>query len=341
MKRTTQGGYMLMAFAVLVFMAAITVMVARTNRIVGTGRADATTRIRLADWLAEMKYALVFKAITEDNTPGTLPCPDSPSCSVSGDGISGTLPSTVVDLPLDSPSGVCVQYVVDPALRNFIHTEWRGGSQPVINPHFIPSLTLIDAAGNQTKLWGVLLAGPSASDGNCSLATLGYTLDTSTGWTLTPTSSTSQTTQLTLLQKKDFMRGLFMQVLRSVDTAALENYLIALDGATGIKPPYQLAIARKVDMTTEAQTFSSFAFDTTLLQPNTTLGGIKNTCYGVTQNGSSPSVEPTYKTPVSWLCFNNWYDYIQYSMTGTTPTFSLHDDDTGLTCTRSNGMTSC
>lgn len=121
---------------------------------------------RLATMLARAKEALLARAVTDDNRPGSLPCPDlitnSPGLSnIPGDGKAdmfaltqcpsyvGWLPWVTLDLPeLTDDSGSRLWYVLAPALRD------DDNAQP-INSDTPPGLTV---DGNNNEIVALIIA---------------------------------------------------------------------------------------------------------------------------------------------------------------------------------------
>lgn len=105
-------------------------------RSANTGQLQPQRDARLAATLARAKEALIARAVTDDNRPGSLPCPDLVTNSlglnnVPGDGkadmftltqcpsYAGWLPWVTLDLPeLADDSGTRLWYVLAPALRD-------------------------------------------------------------------------------------------------------------------------------------------------------------------------------------------------------------------------------
>ena len=135
---------------------------------------------QLAATLARAKEALLARAVTDDNRPGSLPCPDlitnSPGLSnIPGDGKAdmftltqcpsyvGWLPWVTLDLPeLTDDTGSRLWYVLAPALRD------DDSAQP-INSDTLPGLTV---DGNNNEIVALIIAarGPLAGQNRPSNA---------------------------------------------------------------------------------------------------------------------------------------------------------------------------
>ncbi|MDB5814961.1 MAG: hypothetical protein JWN23_2078 [Rhodocyclales bacterium] len=340
--QSRQRGIIILAFTALLLVLAAAVMVTRANRIPSSVTIDTTSRAQLVSLLNILKQQLIVQALGEDNTPGTLPCPNSPSCSANAAGLAGTFNISGIDLPaaalisLPNPTSpsLCVQYVVAPSLRNSLGTSVRGTdpAQKEINPAFDPDLLFIDNSGTTTKAWAVLLANTSIS--SCSLSALGYqlTVNSSTGIaTLSANSSASMTTASSLIQKRDMISGLLAQALVSLDANNSFDSYLASKGLTTIT---NLAAIRTTDTSN---------FDAAMVPIGST--PTSGTCPGVQFSSSSSSsassassssaASVTYKSPVSWLCFNGWYDHVNFDPTSNA--FMATDSGSSLKCTRRSG----
>jgi hypothetical protein len=291
------------------------------------GAQSARPQAALQEQLQELKYALLFKAMTEDNTPGTLPCPDlalSSSCAASVSGLSGELNTTAVALPgFSSARKPCLQYVVAPSLRNSLDTVWRGNdpAQKRINPAYVADLSLIDPASNASiAAWAVLLASYETS-GSCSLDALGFQLSysSSTGNArLQGSRASAINTTLLAIQRSDLLQTLLLQVLQTVDVATLKNYLASLG----------LASSTRLSNLRAAQ---PQLFDAALASP-----GVIAALGSCNVDTSSPH---PHASAVSWLCFNAWHEHIIFNPLDAS--FSISDAQSGLQCTRQNGLSSC
>lgn len=118
---------------------------------------DAERSMTTSAALSQAVDALIGYATVEDNSPGTLPCPD-----VTGDGIAdwdfggsnpcsgyiGRLPWRTLGIgDLRDADGECLWYALSPAFRNTIPTSQRGVSQARINAATQGELTLIGQDG--------------------------------------------------------------------------------------------------------------------------------------------------------------------------------------------------
>ncbi|MBL8472921.1 MAG: hypothetical protein JNM98_14075 [Rhodocyclaceae bacterium] len=165
-----RGAALLLAFA-LVFTLGLVMFVSRLPR----RTPDIATSAKL---LAVAREALVARAAAEDNSPGSLPCPD-----IDGDGDAdfqagganpcrgalgtvayvGHLPWKTLGIPPPrDPAGNCVWYILAAPFRNTIRTSWRGGaSYPALNPATPAPLRLHLADGVEVEAVALLAApGP-------------------------------------------------------------------------------------------------------------------------------------------------------------------------------------
>ncbi|MBL8482747.1 MAG: hypothetical protein JNJ60_11150 [Rhodocyclaceae bacterium] len=168
--RQARGGALLMAFG-LVFMLGLVLFVSNLPR----RSPDIAVSAKL---LATAREALIARAAAEDNSPGSLPCPDT-----DGDGDAdydpgganpcrgalgsaafvGHLPwKTLGIAPPRDPSGNCIWYILAAPFRNTIRTSWRGTpAYPAINPDTPAPLRLHLAAGVEVAAAALLIApGP-------------------------------------------------------------------------------------------------------------------------------------------------------------------------------------
>jgi hypothetical protein len=130
-RRNQSGIALLMILAILI--AAGSYAFYRSSNI-GQGRTQQTTK--LAATLAKAKEALIARAVTDSNRPGSLPCPDLITNDAGlnnypGDGKSdmftltqcpsyiGWLPWVTIDLPESTDdTGTRLWYALDPSLRD-------------------------------------------------------------------------------------------------------------------------------------------------------------------------------------------------------------------------------
>ncbi len=153
-----ESGIALVALLVLLIMAGAYAFYRYAN--VGAGRIEQEAK--LAATLARAKEALIARAVTDANRPGSLPCPD-----VTGDGKSamftltqcpsytGWLPWVTLDLPeLTDDTGTRLWYALSPNLRD------DDSAQP-INSDTMPTLR-IDGGG---EIAAVIIAPRGALSG--------------------------------------------------------------------------------------------------------------------------------------------------------------------------------
>ncbi len=321
-----RGAVVLLSILLLAFLA---LMFAghQVAQAAAPGAQSVRPQAALQEQLQELKYALLFKAMTEDNTPGTLPCPDlalSSSCAASVSGLSGELSPAALALPgFSSARKLCLQYVIAPSLRNSLDTVWRGNdpAQKRINPAYVADLSLVDPASDTSiATWAVLLASYEIS-GSCSLDALGFQLSYSSNSgnaRLQGSRASAINTTLLTIQRADLLQALLLQVLQTVDVATLKSYLANL-GLTSSAPLSNLRSAQPQQ------------FDTALASP-----GVIAALGSCNVDTSSPH---PHASAVSWLCFNAWHDYIVFNPLDAS--FSISDAQSGLQCTRRNGLSSC
>jgi hypothetical protein len=148
-----QRGAALIVFATVLVLGALSMLVASLNRATGITERDKKT----AEALAQAKAALIARAVTDANMPGSLPCPDLVTTfgtNVPNDGIAdmlvgnncpsyiGRLPWRTLGLPdLRDGSGERLWYALSTNFRD------DDSAQP-LNSDTPGQLTLKDPAGN-------------------------------------------------------------------------------------------------------------------------------------------------------------------------------------------------
>lgn len=346
-----QSGIILLAVMVLMMIVAAIALVSRANRLPSSATADTSARLQMSEFLNALKYQLVAQALSEDNTPGTMPCPNGAgSCSpdassLVGDAIRGISTSDVArtSLPTPTPPGLCLQYVLAPSLRNSLSTSYRGtdAAQKRVNPEYDEELSFSDDSGVSKRAWAVLLANTGISA--CSLSGLGYQLvvNATTGQgTLSVANDASKTTTAVLIEKRDIISALMSQALLPLDHEEFKTYLATKTLVAGTR----LSAIRAADA---AQFDTSVApFGTTFGAASSASSTSSSACPAVVVTSGSSSSSTSYKTPVSWLCFNDWYAYVTYdkereAFTAFDTKFSSSSLSSTLTCVRKSGTTSC
>lgn len=174
--RRPQRGVALLLFLFLLFGLGTTLFLSAWN----ANAARLSLEAKTTDALAQAKEALIGRAVSDDNRPGSLPCPDT-----NGDGVAEPLagnncPSYVGRIPyktlklsdLRDAGGELLWYALSPSLRDHI-------SASPINPNTPTSLT-IDGTPNIAAI--VFSPGPplAAQGGRPSNQTGDY-LDGSNG----------------------------------------------------------------------------------------------------------------------------------------------------------------
>lgn len=148
-----QRGAALIVFATVLVLGALSMLVASLNRATGITERDKKT----AEALAQAKAALIARAVTDANMPGSLPCPDLVTTfgtNVPNDGIAdmlvgdncpsyiGRLPWKTLGLPdLRDGSGERLWYALSTNFRD------DDSAQP-LNSDTAGQLTIRDPVGN-------------------------------------------------------------------------------------------------------------------------------------------------------------------------------------------------
>ncbi|MEC5399993.1 hypothetical protein [Uliginosibacterium sp. H1] len=300
--------------------------------VIATG---LNTSLQRSDWQAqrdtlrslhEAKLALVAYALIEDNTPGTLPCPTDRL-----DGKSGTCGSPATQgfgrLPwyflgmMNGPGGTgnCLWYGLSAGHKNHGNVSQRGTTNyPAINPGTTGSLSLAQNDGNLVAA-AVLLA-PGSALGNQLRGTTGNNLctdgtasefldsansidnaDGNTTYVGAPNDASFNDHAIAITEQ-DIMRPLLRRILTTFAPASVRSDLksrIDMTSTTG-----NLRQLRELNGNT-------LAFDQFLLS-----GAPATAANACPYNADATHPPLTTKHPVSWLCFNGWYEQISYESSG-------------------------
>lgn len=324
MRRGDQG-YVLLAALALVLAASAIVLVGGTHRLAGQQemRAQRTT----LQTLQIAREALLARAVAEDNTPGTLPCPSPDEsgssvteCVPNSTGVVGRLPwKSLGTLPLLDGDGECLWYALSVPQRNGVPGQCRDDSHdgeslcsslpatPPINAATSPTL---EANGQQVV--AIIFApgkalssqtGRGSGSGNCrsgsalqfleSLSTSGSAVVSSIA---TPASTTND--QIIVITQQDVMKAVATRLLRRLATSTIAFSNGPVTSTRGL--------------TLEAQQ----AFDQLLLSPADTANYDKATgsvrCPRVSSLVDGLPSALSYKHPASSLCLNDWYALITF-----------------------------
>lgn len=178
------AGYALLLMLLLLASTGVLTLRPFVRTLADTPGAQALHNARV---LKQAREALLAYAAMEDNSPGSLPCPDQDQDGWAQDGIGhpcrapyiGQLPWKTLGLGmLTDAHSACLWYSVAAEFRNTIQTRSRGNSSatPAINPSQSGSLILKSTAGNSPLIAAVFAPGsaingqPRPSNGPASCA---------------------------------------------------------------------------------------------------------------------------------------------------------------------------
>lgn len=352
----TERGAILLAFMALLLVITAGALLSRASRIPNKGAADVAARVELQDVLESLRFELIALALKENNTPGTMPCPaGKKSCTADASALAGTLSNSDIDInqakavalgaPL--PSNLCIQYVLAPSLRNFLSTASRGDTQKQVNPQYESDLAFTSSAGVTLHPWAVLFADAEAN--TCSLDALGYQLSTTTGLeaNLAPKNG-SKAAAAVPLERRDIVAGLMDQALRALDTTPFATYIATKNPPVGTRLA-AVREANRIDFDSAVAAGSPLSYGSSSSGSSSASAVASCPTVSVTASSSSSSStssggasKGTNAVPASWLCFNDWYAYIEYdSATGALRAFDTTFPPATLTCTRRAHTTSC
>lgn len=160
MKRAQRGA----ALLVLVGLIGLLAMATLARALSSPPGAEAALATESA--LARAREALIAYASWEDNSPGSLPCPD-----LNNDGVAelscsedvGRLPWRTLGLgPLTDGAGECLWYARSPTFSNGIPTSQRDGSagRPFLNPATPGQITEAGSTGATGALLVAIVIAP-------------------------------------------------------------------------------------------------------------------------------------------------------------------------------------
>lgn len=349
MKHANQRGYVLTAILALVLVASLVYVGRRFANATPRVEQDSIDQHRNSSFvtLEQARDALIIYTLTKTkNTPGSLLCADYDN-NGSSDGLctSKTAPTPArfpyktlgFAAPLLDDAGECIWYALSPSYRISLDTADRDAtdiSQLPINPDNFGSLTYagkqvvavlmapgpalegqhrIEAAsgcssGAPTDFLDPFLTTNNASPVNATFADAkGPTAFSATKNQCMLASTISDPSDRGALcnndvvlpiTRDDIMRPLIRMVLQQL-TSSHEATLRDLIQSQGSGKLSQL---RAATLTSGVYQFDKQLFDV--------------------DNGCTPP-DNNYKTTASWLCKNNWYDYIDADATSNTLSITL------------------
>ena len=332
-RRHAQTGYIALATAAILLLATSIYIGRGLVRHSPSGESERARTLALRD----ARYALLARAALEDSTPGTLPCPDidgdgdsdNANCSIAQPEALGCLPWRTLGLPPGEQYGLArLWYALSPTFKNSHSAQNRNTAAEQINLDNFGSLTLRSLAGN-TPAIAVIIApgapntGQNRSGLDCNAATAPAFLE-SPGLTALPFSNATGdgnivlaaananfNDRLEVIDHDALFRPVLSVILNafaSPDEPTLQRYY----ASTGSLPPQALNLSPsgyKAPATIDRTTAGPVLFDHNFNGSASLQAGAAGTNCNSVVDGSGPST----KYPASWLCYNRWYDYIQYS----------------------------
>lgn len=285
---------------------------------------DARAKRENLQALKEARLALRTYALIEDNTPGTLPCPapgldgkGSSPCGTRTEIAFGRLPWYQLGMMAGlNGSGECLWYAVSGIYKNQGNVSERNADS-AIHPERAGSLTLhtrrsATQTDVQSGIVAILLAPGRPVDNQAALRTStsacqngspGAFFESMNGISnadgdavfIASDSTDSFNDQLAKLERKDFMPALLRRVLQNFSS---EPMRALIDSRIAPGESGTLAELRQSGP-------GSSPFDQTLFAEAPETSG-----------GNCPYSSATARQAVSWLCFNQWYEHIEFSSTG-------------------------
>ncbi len=330
MTRASSRGFALPVVLLAVFGAGIAWAVYAT-RLAGSfnqhAKIQTETTLRLA------RDALIQYAAHAGSSPGALPCPDlanngEAALSCGGNTpLIGRLPwkTLGIDPPRDG-SGECLWYALSSGARNALHVDWRGVTQPALNPAWGGSFVLYDAARRtRTNIIAVLIApgarlanqartpGERCNNGGAAnfLEALGDVNNASGTQAVRAPTQVGFNDSVLAVSARDVYDAVAPRVLLELAGSNDTNGLRALlRSAPTPDDPAQPSWAWYLDTDghpvinfLDRRVIDAFPAAKAPAQPRA-----KNAC---TQY--APAGESGDTVAIEWLCFNSWTQFIQFN----------------------------
>jgi hypothetical protein len=346
--RHSQGGYLLLAMAALILMSTTIYLAGglASQRVSGESAKYQALALR------DARSALIAYAAMEDSTPGSLLCPDSnnngdsdsANCASSIPEILGCLPWRTLGLaPGEFYNIERLWYVLTPEFRNTRPADERTLPARQINLDNFGALNLRDQSGGTTNIIAAVIAPgvaiaqqnrPNLSGCNTTnspayleAAPIGgvlYSNASASGDVLQIPRSSVFNDHVLTITREELLRPVLRVVLEAFAAPAgnpnqfgLRKYFntsgakftpMTLQTTAPFTPDYrQTSIMNRA---ADANLFDG-SFDRSKYPSSPSLATGASNCNDVT----STAAGTTTKFPVSWLCYNNWYAYIEYRPT--------------------------
>lgn len=302
----SQSGYVLL-LAVGILLAATTAVAVRGMWSVGNATELRSHRQSLLA-LQKAREDLVSFALSEDNTPGSMPCPAtnasavSSSCSASSAYTPGRFPfASMNSVRVAGANNECLWYAVSPSFRNFLQTTSRSASDPdqsPINPENRGSLILHQDAHDPGTRAIAILFDPAMSSAE-ETHTSGCRQGASTSFLLVSSNRDPATGDVHFyLNGKD--RALAVTA-DDVYPRLARHVLFSLERTR----QYGATMSSVVNLGQLRAATPDFDVDV-LKAPN----ALNNACRDALGN------KPADKTVEAWLCFNDWFRFVLVSPGG-------------------------
>ncbi|MBS1210957.1 MAG: hypothetical protein H6R19_3355 [Proteobacteria bacterium] len=271
--------------------------------------------------LHDARLALIAHGLVEDNTPGTLPSPsgeDRLDGYSTPAGFTGSPGQAARRLPwhflgLQATLGQeCLWYAVSKPYRNSLSTENRDPvSHTAINPNSSGTLALENSSVPLIAAIispGLSLAqqtrGSSTSHA-CQSGNVSQFLESSnadnTGIFINASHSSDFNDSVVAITHIQMLKPVIRRVLRLfLEPPVRKEILIRMAGKVGT-----------LDQIRGTEPSRYEPFDAILAQTDETNLEYNNACAGIVTNANGRTTT-SYKHPVSWLCFNDWYSHIEY-----------------------------
>ncbi|MDQ8021646.1 MAG: hypothetical protein REI94_07390 [Moraxellaceae bacterium] len=316
---------------------------------VASERTDIRAQRDTLRALRDAKLALIAHALSEDNTPGTLPCPTSdldgsldnsvPGCSNATTDVAGRLPWFKLGLMASRDGdGECLWYVVSAAYKNMGNVRDRGDSRDALNPVITSSLRLDGSVVTQPAALliapGRALGGQGALRGTATqyecvggpasafLDSDGTSNADGDAFYVTAVSTTAFNDTVMPISREELLRPVLRRVLVTLASDAPSPDATS----PSIRDELQIRMGSLGNGTVAdlRNASNSHQFDLRL-HP-----------LAESVSGSACPYDGTQKQAVSWLCFNGWYAFMDYSAMNQTITLSMdRTDPTAYACTMS------
>lgn len=326
--KSRQHGYLLLALCLALLAGSVLFASQQLSKLslnLWAQKARSTRALNTA------KHALIYRAVLEDSSPGALTCPypDENSLNANCSGLTLNAPARLAERALGlsdvrDASDECLWIAMSPNFRSDIAANLRNASsagREPINLDATGSLNLRPAAGESaTRVIAVLMAPMHALPGQnrgapgangCRGGDASNFLESYVaGDFLHSGPAGSFNDQLVSITAQDLYRPLLRRLLLpfASDSSASSGLRWLLKQGAG-QTPAALALSASTPPSGQqvADRLNRAAqlpdFDRQFADPDSV---------SLTPNGACNRVNGSYKAPASWLCYNGWYDYLEY-----------------------------